>query len=34
LMNDLLIVEKEQSLCFYIDPDLVTAHFLSKVSGR
>jgi len=34
LMNDLLFVEKEQSLCFYIDPDLVTAHFLSKVSGR
>jgi hypothetical protein len=34
LMNDPLIVEKKQSLCFCIDPDLVAAHFLSKVSGR
>jgi hypothetical protein len=34
LMNDPLIVEKEQSLFFCIDPDLVAAHFLSKVSGR
>jgi hypothetical protein len=29
LMKDLLVVEKVQSLCFCIDPDLVTAHFLS-----
>ena len=34
LMNDPLIVEKVQSLLFCIDPDLVAAHFLSKLSGR
>ena len=34
LMNDPLIVEKEQSLFFCIGPDLVAAHFLSKGSGR
>jgi hypothetical protein len=34
LMNDRLIVEKTQSLFFCIDPDLVAAHFLSKVSAR
>jgi hypothetical protein len=34
LMNHPLILEKEQSLFFCIDPDLVAAHFLSKVSGR
>jgi hypothetical protein len=34
LMNDPLIVEKVQSLFFCVDPDLVAAHFLSKVSGR
>jgi len=31
LMNDPLIVEKLQGLFFCIDPDLVAAHFLSKV---
>jgi hypothetical protein len=34
LMNDPLILEEAQSLFFCIDPDLVAAHFLSKVSGR
>jgi len=34
LLNDPLVVEKLQGLFFCIDPDLVAAHFLSKVSGR
>jgi len=34
LLNDPLIVDKEQRLLFCIDPDLVAAHFLSKVSAR
>jgi hypothetical protein len=34
LMNDPLIADKEQSLLLCIDPDLVAAHFLSKVSAR
>jgi hypothetical protein len=34
LMNDPSIVEKLQRLRFCIDPDLVAAHFLSKVSRR
>jgi hypothetical protein len=34
LINHALTVEKLQGLCFCIDPDLVAAHFLSKVSRR
>jgi hypothetical protein len=34
LMDHPLVVEKLQSLFFCIDPDLVAAHFLSKVLGR
>jgi hypothetical protein len=34
LKNDPPIVEKLQGLCFCIDPDLVAAHFPSKVSRR
>jgi hypothetical protein len=34
LMNHVLTVEKAQSLFFCIDPDLVAAHFLFKVSAR
>jgi hypothetical protein len=34
LVNHPLIVEKLQGLFFCVDPDLVAAHFLSKVTGR
>jgi hypothetical protein len=34
LMNDPSIVKELQGLRFCIDPDLVAAHFLSKVSRR
>jgi hypothetical protein len=33
-VNHPLIVEKLQGLFFCVDPDLVAAHFLSKVTGR